>query len=328
LGPAFPPKPKSNEGKWEGNDNVYVVDPYPSGQQKPNGKDQSGIAAINYEIAVFCHKTGNLDNAFRCLDVAEKNARAVNDLENLGTNFGHRGVFLSRSGLFKEAEPFYREVYEIRKKTNDSVLGYVLDLADLALRNGAPALSFRYIEQSTVIRQKIGDQQGVAINQTARGENYFDLKQYREAIRSFRSSLALSQALGYTDLVRDNYANLSKAYLALKDYKQAYVLQEQANSYKDSLFNMNRTRVIQEMQAKYDAAQKDFQISELSKENELKTAAIERNSLSIGALAVTLTLFIAVGYLWRHRSRQEQQIIAQQQKMPRPLQPVSERLLL
>lgn len=280
-------------------------------------KDKSGIASINNEMAVFYYKTKDLPNAFRCLEIAEKNATEVNDLENLGTTMGHRGAFLSREGRYKEAEPYYREVYEIRKKTSDSVgLGYVLlDLAQMALLDGKIEESFSYIDQSTSIRKKIGDLQGVAINHVARGENYFQLKQFHQAIRWFQSGLDLSLAIGYTDLVRHNYDYLSKSYLALNDYKMAFELQEKANAYKDSLFNLDRTRVIQELQAKYDDAQKDLRISALSKDNELKTTTIERNYILIGGLAVSLGLLFMLGYLWRNRTRQEKQAIAQEQKV-------------
>jgi two-component system NarL family sensor kinase len=278
---------------------------------------KAGLAGINNEMAVFYHKQKDLDKALVCLDVSEKLAREINDLVILGTSLGHRGSFLARQEKFAEAKPYYEEVYKIRVQTNDSVgLGYVLnDLAEIATNENKLQQALNYIDQSTAIREKIGDAQGVAINYINKGENYFKFGQYQNAALWMEKCLERSLAIGFTDLSRHTYDYLAKTYKAMGDYKKAYDWQERAIVFKDSLFNADRTRVIQEMQTKYETEKKEQQISLLNSENELKQATIERNYFLIAGL-IAMVLLISLGfYLWRYRDQQKQNAVLQEQKV-------------
>jgi two-component system NarL family sensor kinase len=278
---------------------------------------KAGLAGINNEMAVFYHKQKDLDKALTCLDVSEKLAREINDLVILGTSLGHRGSFLARQEKFTEAKPYYEEVYKIRVQTNDSVgLGYVLnDLAEIATNENKLQQALSYIDQSTTIREKIGDAQGVAINYINKGENYFKFGQYQNAAIWMEKCLERSLAIGFTDLSRHTYDYLAKTYKAMGNYKKAYDWQERAIVFKDSLFNADRTRVIHEMQTKYETEKKEQQISLLNSENELKQATIERNYFLIAGL-IAMVLLISLGfYLWRYRDQQKQNAVLQEQKV-------------
>jgi two-component system, NarL family, sensor kinase len=276
-----------------------------------------GLANINNEMAVFYHKQKDLDKALACLDVSEKLAREINDLTALGTSLGHRGSFLAIRGRFTEAKPYYEEVYKIRVQTKDSIgLGYALnDLAEIASNENNLQQALTYIDQSTAIREKLGDAQGVAINYINKGESYFKFKDYKNATRWMEKCLEQSLAIGFTDLSRHTYDYLAKTYKAMGDYQKAFAWQERAIIFKDSLFNADRTRVIQEMQTKYETEKKEQQITLLNSENELKQATIERNYFLIGGL-ITLVLLISLGfYLWRYRDEQKHKAVLHEQKM-------------
>jgi len=279
--------------------------------------DKRGLARLNNEMAVFYHKQKDLENALKCLDVAEGLARELNEPEILGTALGHRGSFLSIQGKHKEAKKYYDEVYQIRVQTKDSIgLGYVLaDLAEIVLNEGNLDQAMRYLDESTIIRQKIGDVQGVAVNSVNKGESYFNAGKFQQATIWFEKGLSQSLKIGFDDLSRHTYDHLGKTYEALGNYKKAYQLQEQAEIFKDSLYNAQRLKIIHEMQTKYETEKKEQQISLLNRENELKTATIERNYFLIGGLMVTLLLIVLGFYAWRYRDKQKQMAISQEQKV-------------
>lgn len=271
--------------------------------------DKTGIAAVNNEMAVFYHKQNDLDKALACLAVAEKNARVVNDLTRLGTSLAHRGAFLSRRGKIEAAKPYFLEVYEIRKKTADSVgLGYVLlDLSEIALHEGNLNQALNFISESSNIRQKIGDKQGVAVNLVTKGEVLLRAKKINEAIVSLEAGLKQGEAIGYTDLVKFTLGTLADAHLQLDDYKTAYTYREQHHALNDSLFNLDKAKVIQEMQARYETVKKENEILLLKQENEVKDTRLAQSMQAIIILLVVLALILALGYLWKNRLRLKQQ---------------------
>jgi two-component system, NarL family, sensor kinase len=277
-------------------------------------KNKMGLAAVNNEMAVFYHKQKDLGNALQCLDISESLSRETNNLDHLGTSLGHRGSFLFALGKYSESKPYYLEVLKIRQQTNDSVgLGYVFaDLAELVLNENNFDQAMVYLDMSTAIREKTGDLQGVAVNSVNRGENYFKAKQYQQSAFWFEKGLKQSLAIGFDDLSRHTYDYLGKTYQALGDYKKAYALQEKSIAFKDSLFNADRTRVIQEMQTKYETEKKELQITQLNQDNELKSATIQRNYFLFGGLAAVL--FLAFLF-WRYRDQQKQKAIMHEQKL-------------
>lgn len=272
-------------------------------------KDKAGIAAVNNEMAVFYHKQNELDKALACLAVAEENAREVNDLTRLGTALAHRGSFLSRRGKIEEAKPYYLEVYEIRKKTADSVgLGYVLlDLSEVALHEGNLTQALNYISESSRIRQKLGDKQGVAVNLVTNGEVLLQAKKIKEAITSLEAGLKQGEAIGYTDLVKFTLGALADAHLQLNDYKTAYTYRERQHVLNDSLFNLDKAKVIHEMQTKYETVKKENEILLLRQENQVKDTRLTQSMQAIVALLGVLALILALGYLWKNRLQLKQQ---------------------
>lgn len=278
---------------------------------------KTGLAALNNEMFVFYHKQKDFEKALACLDVSEKLARELNDLTHLGTSLGHRGSYYSRQGKYKEAKPYYEEVYKIRVQTKDSIgLGYALnDLAEIATNEGDLEKAIGFIDQSTAIRERLHDNQGVAINFVNKGENYFHFKQYAQAVVWFEKCLKRSLAIGFTDLSRHTFDYLAQAHEAMGQFQQAYRWQQKASVFKDSLWNADRTRIIQEMQTKYETEKKEQQIDLLNSENQLKEATIERNYFMMGALGAAILLLALGFYWWRFRDQQKHKAVLQEQKV-------------
>lgn len=279
--------------------------------------NRSGVAAVNNEMAVFYHKQKDNEKAEQCLDVAEENARIANDLERLGTTLHHRGVWLSTTGNFRDARPYFEEVLRIRTEIKDSVgLGYIyLDFAEMALNDGDVNQAVAYLDRSTAIREKIGDRQGVIINKVNKGETFFNAGRYKEALPLFLAGIKEGKEIGYADLVRHCYQFAAKTYVALNDYRNAYAYQTDGHNLNDSIFNIERTKVIQDLEAKYETEKKNQTILMMAQESKLHLATIERNSVLIVGLSVAVALLVIVFFLWRKRNAQAQAAILQEQKI-------------
>jgi two-component system NarL family sensor kinase len=273
-------------------------------------EDRNGIAAINNELAVFYHKQRDFEKSEAALDEAEENARSVNDREKLGTTLDHRGSWLIMDGKYKEARPYYTEVLKIRKELKDSVgLGYAyLNFAEMAMNENDLPSALRYLDSSTYIRRRIHDEQGVVVNLVNKGETYYGTKNYSEALPLFLEGLEAAKRIGYTDLIRYANGSLAQTYVALDDYKNAFKYQDEGNKLKDSLFNIERTKVIQDLQTQYETEKKNQTIA-------LHAATIERNYIIIGGLVITLMLIVSLFITWRSKNLQRQQAVIQEQKV-------------
>lgn len=266
-------------------------------------QDQKGIARLNNEMAVFYRKQNNIDKMLECLNKGEIAAKKANDQIALSTNYHHRGTIYSRQGDFDQALPYFEKVRDIRVELKDSVgLGYIyLDLAEYETNKGHLEKALDFIQKSTDIRQKMGDFQGVAINEVSIGETYFANGQFVKAIPYFEKTITMGKAIGFTDLVRYAYDKLQQSFKETKQFENAYYSMAQYQIYNDSIYNVEKTRAITEMQEKYESEKKEQQISVQQLQLAQKDAELERNRLFFGLLAVLIAGLILFGIMYRNR---------------------------
>ena len=276
-----------------------------------------GIGRTYNELAVFQHKNQNLAKAYEALDSAYLHCKEVNDLECMGTSLAHRGTFLVRKGKYEEARPIFLKVLEIRKEMKDSIgLGYVyLDLAEYEAQNGNVTEAVKLINRSTEIRKSINDKQGLAVNTVIIGETYFGAGNYDSALVYFNKTLDLAKPIGYTDLMRFSFDMIEKSFLAKSDYQKAYASLKNSNTLKDSLFSIEKTKSIAEMQTKYETEKKEKQIIVQQAEIDVQQAKNKQNIIVIVALILISTLLGLLFILFRNRVKKKQLLLIQERDL-------------
>jgi two-component system NarL family sensor kinase len=273
-------------------------------------QDKLGMGNIHNEMAIFYHKTDNLEKAYASLDLSFSLCKEVGDEICLGTSLAHRVSFLTRRGKFEEAKPYMDQVLEIRIKTADSVgLGYIyLDLAEYESWKGNITKANALIEQSTMIRQQIGDLQGVAVNTVIVGEMYFAIENYMQAINYFNACIEKATPIGFTDLIRFANDMIEKSYANLGDYKNAYRYQQISHAYEDSLFNIEKAKTVAELEAKFENQKKEQQLAMQEVQLQQKELQIEQDKYLKAGLGLTIILLIVIGLLVRKQMQNKQKL--------------------
>jgi signal transduction histidine kinase len=279
--------------------------------------DFNGLSRLCNELGVFYRRQSDSKKAYHYLDEAERFALKANNRETLGTSYAHRAVMFERENRPKEAYALYEKVYQIRRETNDSVgLGYaLLDMSTIAMKKGDLKKALDYIGESTTIRKKLGDKQGVAVNLVNTGETYFSVKDYKRAIRYFEECLAVATEIGYSDLIRYTYEQLAAAHVEINDYKNAFLYQQKGKSFSDSLYTIDKTKVIEDLQTRYETERKEQQIILQKAELAEREAEIRQTYIIIGALIITVLLTIAVFLLNRSRYKRKQELLMKEKEL-------------
>lgn len=273
-------------------------------------KNEEALIRLHCEMGVFYRKQSDTSKAYEHLDRAILLSKKLNNQGGLATALSHIAVMKQGEGKIDEAFSNYQEVYKIRVEQKDSVgLGYaLLDLSTIELEKGNVKKALEYIETSTKIREKLGDDQGIAINLVNTGETYFNAKDYSNAIFYFDKSLKKAYEVGYTDLIRYNYDQLAMTYGLLKDYKSAYGYQQKNQLFKDSLYNIEKAKVISDLEVKYETEKKEQQIALQQSQLSEQQAHINFNYTIITALIITLILIVIIFTLLRTRLKREREL--------------------
>ncbi|REE01758.1 tetratricopeptide repeat-containing sensor histidine kinase [Marinoscillum furvescens] len=261
-------------------------------------KDISGMARICNELGNYYRKAGDPSKALAMWDEAEHLAKEAGDQEALGTAYGMKGTFYWIQKDFERSDAYYLKSYQIRVQEQDSVgLGYALiDLADMEQRKGNLQGAEDYFRQSNDIRSKIGDYQGLVDNYKMMGDMYRKEQMWPEAIQNYEQCIEACSALGYPDLARKSYDSLASIHRIVGDYDQAFYHLQKAEALEDSLFNIEKSKVLAELQTKYETEKKE----RLLAEQQVKIQ--QKDMITLGVLASALIL-LTLGFHYYKRKK-------------------------
>jgi len=191
---------------------------------------------------------------------------------------------------FNKALEYCDKSLAIRKELNDSMgMGVCHNyLGRIYLHNNDFTKSLYHYNIAMKIKRKSGDQFGMSqilyhfsMISVAIGDSKTNLteknKYYKEAIDNAHHSLEISEKIGAVNNQRYAYEILHKASMGMKDYKKAVFYQKQSYLLRDSLFNLEKIKLIKDIELKYQTEKNQLQIEKLEKESELKSANL--NSL-------------------------------------------------
>lgn len=122
------------------------------------------------------------------------------------------------------------------------------------------------------------------------GEVYRALKHYARAIQFFNQGLALSRSILHREDMRAAYHGLSKVYALEKRFDSAYYYQNLYSVLKDSIFNENASRAVEQIRSSFENDKKDKEIALLKQEQKLKEIASENRNI----LFIAITGFFAL----------------------------------
>jgi signal transduction histidine kinase len=123
------------------------------------------------------------------------------------------------------------------------------------------------------------------------GRTYMQLKNYSSAEQYLRSAYRLNDSLHMISYARDAAQQLSHLYQVTNNWQKAYEWLETQIALKDSLQLTEQNEKIAELQAKYETAKKDKEISLLKKDQELSHLTLQKqNAFRYGAIIVVLLL--------------------------------------
>lgn len=272
------------------------------------------LANVYNEIAKLYRKTGDLNRAAEKYDIALKLFQSVKDSSGISMIYNESGVVYEYGKNYKEAISRYEASLAICEKRRDLTgIAYALDnLAgvytilkqfDKAELNLLKALS---------LRKQLKDSFALALNYSDLGSMYLAKGSFLKANESVTESNNIAYAIKYLELLSNNFNLLSDIAKEQGNYQQAYEYSLKHGSLKDSIYNIDRQKAIEELSTRYETAKKEQQLK-------IQSYQIQKRNIW---LCIIAALFLVGGYVsWlaynRHelqqQARLQQEIINQQQ---------------
>jgi adenylate cyclase len=212
------------------------------------------------------------------------------------------GEIYKKKKRYDSAIIYLDESLEVYRNTIDAafplnMLGAVY--ADLGNYKEALMYQNKALEIARELNSKFDISQSLlSIAQTLRKQG-----KAKESIHYFRDAIIFTKEIDAKEQLKDSYGGLAKAYSTIGDFKNAYTYDTLFRSIKDTLYNTDNDKKLQQLQFNFDIGKKEAEIDLLTADQALKAATIQRQRIVNYAAAITgfLLILVIVGFYNRYK---------------------------
>jgi len=276
--------------------------------------NQQQIAYVLNDIAKLYRKTRDLVRAAQTYEQALTVFRSLNDSSGIQMIYNESGVVYEYQGNYTEALRRYRTSLQIAEQLKDDAgKSWCYNfIAGVYLLQNKYEQAEDYNLRALAIRQQLKDTFAISLSYSDLGNLYSSWGKYDRAEYYFEQSNFIADKMGYKELVSNNYQSMSQLANTMGKYKEAFEYFTWHTQLKDSIFNAQKTRQIEEISTIYETTRREKQIQD--QQNIIR----KRNQLLFGAIGVFLiSVLIAFllynRYKWKQQAKLQTEISKQQE---------------
>ena len=257
---------------------------------------------LNNIGTVYSNKVASQDKAIDYFLKALAVFEEINYTDGIGTAAVNIGEIYFKKGLYDSALIFLQRSIQMYEGTADAAyaLSYVGEI--YAERNDFEN-AFKYHEQAVEVTERLGAQQYLAQSLLSLGKTLKKKGDLLKSVETLKKAEKISKEIKARQEIKNSYESLAESYALLGNYKNAYAYESQLTKIKDTLYNNNEDKKIQQLQFNFNIEKKEAEIDLLTKDQALKAATIQRQKILNYAAAITgiLLLLVIGGFYNRYK---------------------------
>ena len=239
-------------------------------------------------------------------DKAEKIIIERKDTLQLSSMYDTRGITYDQLGKFDLALSYFRKAYNLAYAVHEADY-YMNTLSNIGLtykHQFKTAEALKCFDSVLVFSIKTGranDQLASIYNNIA--ATNAQAGDYPDALQAFTKSIQYAKAAGSPGIEMENYHNISDMYGTMKNFEQQSVYLNKYYHLKDSLFTVDKTNQLTELESTYQIEKKNNELTK--KDTELTKQRAQRNIFIIIALSIFVVLAGLAFFYSRIRKKNE-----------------------
>lgn len=260
------------------------------------------LAFAYTELAKLYRRTNKFDNALENYNKAILIYEKLNDLTGISTISNESGVVFEMQKNYNEALIRYQKSYEISLQNNDKTgQAYALNfIGNIYVLKKEHSKATDYFQQAIELHKIVKDTFALAWCMMDESANFIETKKYDYASKNLNQVLGIANQLKLPDLISKIFFYKAQIDSLEGNFKEALINKSKYQSIKDSLFNTDNNKVIEELNTKYQTSKKELLIDE--QKNNLRI----KNILLVASLLL-LGLAILLGYSYFQRRKLKEQ---------------------
>jgi len=273
---------------------------------KIHGKAHNiGIATMN--IGLLYKSQGANEEAKEKLLEAYEYCKEVKHVKCMASSLEGLGNLYFDMGDYLKAEKYYYQALELKEKEDDPhgrALSYY-NLGWVELEGGDLDKAEGYFLEAFKIRRFLGDlmQEGTVMEDLA--YLYLERGNPGRALEYANRSFHLADSLHIPFRILASAERLYAIHKELGNWKRAARFADTIMAYKDSVFNKEKSRQVDDLRIKYETERKEEEIRGLARENKLR----KRQNLAMGLGGAVLLLLLLLFFFQYNRSTQRKKLL-------------------
>lgn len=287
--------------------------------EQSSEKDEGNRAQILFNIGYLYGKREYYEEAISSTKEALEIYRKFKGKDDIAQSYKNIGQFFDELGKQDSALWYYDRSLELYRElgNQNDIARVVMNIGVIHNKEEAPELALSYFQEAERILAETQREVSLPGLYNNIGASYFRLRQYQTAIDYYKRCLEYATQASDLEVQKQASFDLAEVYGVIGDYENGYKYQLMYDTYKDSLFNMERTRAIEELITQYETDKKEAEIRILTAEQAENEALIkqrnaENQTLFIGVISlITAVLGISGWYVYSNRKKK---VIAEQKE--------------
>ncbi len=258
-------------------------------------RDTMGLASTKFNLGLIFKKQGNFEKAISYYLEAKTVFKKFNKQQNYEIVLLNLGSIYNSMGQFDKGLAYGSELRKMaeQKSSKRNLAKSYVNLSNSYQGLGQADSSLYYITQALTFFEEEKDTLNIVQSLLSISQFSFDRGNYLNSIRYSTQLKSLNKAINNREILVENHLVLARAYAHINEYKKAYLSLQSSYNQKDSLLTTSLNKAITDLTLKYEADQKEKEISLLQIENQeaeiaKQRFANERNVFILVALIVIL----------------------------------------
>jgi serine phosphatase RsbU (regulator of sigma subunit) len=280
-------------------------------------ENKEGIARAIGNIGTVYYDEGNDEKAleyfFKALKINEEN----NNYDLLRYNHNNIGRVYKRQNKLEDATNSFHNALEVNEKTKNakdaSSRNYLQILARTSNFLGETYMllnqtdsAFRNLNTALEFFEKTNDRSGKSTALRSLAILYEQLGKQEDALKFALKSLDVGKEIGAKDKIKDAAFTLATLYEKKGKSNEAYKMYQLGAAMKDSIYNSEKAKTINNLQLNYELDKKQREVELLQKESALQEQAIKSANFQRNAFVAGFALILVLAFVLVRNNLQKQ----------------------
>lgn len=273
------------------------------------GEKQS-IAEVYVNIGNVYMAMKNYDKALEYYSTYEKINRGMGNKYSIPEVYNNMGQVLSMKNDLVKAKKYFEDGITVSRETGNRNMeaSCMAGIAALLTVDEKFREAVDLMKRSITMHEELQNQEELTNSLNQLGMIYNKMKNYDDAIGVLYRSISISRKIGLKKNIANAYASIAESYERKNDFENAYRSMYYYSAYTDSVLNEKNTRIVAEMESKFQNEKKEKENALLTQENEKKELALTKKQTQLYLLAGAIALIVfASAYLY-NRNKLKQQL--------------------